>query len=63
MKTIDQDLQDKFHSIYEEGQKNPRVGFLRQYLNELPETKKQWTDEQLLEFIRIPFQNKDTIKQ
>lgn len=38
-----------------EGQQNPEVGFLRQYLNESPDWKgKMWTDEEILRFIRIP---------
>lgn len=42
---------------YEEGQKNPVVGFLRQYLNERPVMSdgRLWTDEDILRFLRIPF--------
>lgn len=43
---------------YELGQQNPKVGFLRQYLNEEHRafvSKPMWTDEQLLKFLRIPF--------
>lgn len=42
---------------YEEGQKNPMVGFLRQYLNERPglSDERLWTDEDILRFLRIPF--------
>lgn len=41
---------------YELGQQNPKVGFLRQYLNEQHQPiAKEWTDEHLLRFLRIPF--------
>lgn len=42
---------------YKQGQMNPRVGFLRQYLNEdpVPNGGEMWTDEILLKFLRIPF--------
>lgn len=43
---------------YELGQQNPKVGFLRQYLNEQPTASPNftmWTDEQILTFLRIPF--------
>lgn len=39
-----------------EGEKNPKVGFLRQYLNESPDWNgTPWDDEALLTFLRIPF--------
>jgi len=41
---------------YKQGQMNPKVGFLRQYLNETPDWKGTlWTDDHILEFLRIPF--------
>lgn len=49
------------HKAYELGQQNPRVGFLRQYLNEQPTASPNftmWTDEQILTFLRIPFSEK-----
>lgn len=39
-----------------EGQQNPKVGFLRQYLNENPDFSGPWTDEQILNFLQIPFE-------
>lgn len=46
---------------YELGQQNPKVGFLRQYLNESTQFTKKispWTDEGILTFLRIPFSGK-----
>jgi hypothetical protein len=40
---------------YKQGQMNPKVGFLRQYLNEETISTGTWTDEQLLNLLRIPF--------
>jgi hypothetical protein len=42
---------------YKQGQMNPKVGFLRQYLNERPVMSdgSLWTDEDILRFLRIPF--------
>lgn len=43
---------------YKQGQMNPQVGFLRQYLNEdgRPAGKgEMWKDEDILRFLRIPF--------
>jgi hypothetical protein len=40
---------------YKQGQMNPQVGFLRQYLNEETTSTGTWTDEQILRFLRIPF--------
>ncbi len=40
---------------YREGQMNPSVGFLRQYLNEQPMPADMWTDEDIIRFLRIPF--------
>lgn len=37
------------------GQMNPKVGFLRQYLNECGAFEKLWTDEDILGFIRLAF--------
>jgi hypothetical protein len=50
-----------YSQAYEEGQQNPKVGFLRQYLNE--SSLMGWTDEHILDFLRIPFKNlpKDTV--
>lgn len=43
---------------YERGQQNPKVGFLRQYLNESPEWRgKKWLNEDITRFLRIPFTN------
>ena len=55
---IENFLQEELEGAYRAGQQNPLVGFLRQYLNEqsgVPDFA--WTDEQILEFLRIPFKN------
>lgn len=41
-----------------DGEMNPPVGFLRQYLNETGKFEKLWTDEDILRFIRIVATNK-----
>lgn len=58
--SVGEDIKDwiRLHLAEERqrGQMNPKVGFLRQYLNESPDWKgTSWDDEALLTFLRIPF--------
>ncbi len=48
-------LLTEIEASYTAGQQNPKVGFLRQYLNESAPKTHPWTNEQILGFLRIPF--------
>lgn len=59
-------VREEMHREYEselqarerQGQMNPKVGFLRQHLNEQPGSQGIWTDGMILTFMQIPFATK-----